>query len=207
MTHTFNEVWVLFFVTCLSRMLTVVRARRWRHRRHYKISLVIIKCMLDFKIRRAKSGDESGIHEAHMRSIREICVKDHGEIEIKGWGNRPLGNRWIEAIKTGHVWVVESNNKIYGHAYIRLYNDNEENKAHIHGLYLAPEAINHGLGKKLGTLMLHTAKKNGVKLVTLESTLTAHEFYKRLDFCDTGPMSTIDIGGLPVRYFPMAAQI
>jgi hypothetical protein len=38
-------------------------------------------------IRKAKVGDESGIHEAHMRSIREICVKDHGEEEIKGWGN------------------------------------------------------------------------------------------------------------------------
>ncbi len=27
-------------------------------------------------IREAKPGDEAAIHEAHMRSIREICVKD-----------------------------------------------------------------------------------------------------------------------------------
>ncbi len=27
-------------------------------------------------IRRAKPGDEKAIHEAHMRSIREVCVKN-----------------------------------------------------------------------------------------------------------------------------------
>jgi len=47
------------------------------------------------KIRPARSGDEPAIHEAHMRSVREVCVKDHGEEEIRGWGNRLLGDRWI----------------------------------------------------------------------------------------------------------------
>ena len=44
-------------------------------------------------IRLARPGEEAQIHEAHMRSIREICIKDHGEEEVRGWGNRPLGNR------------------------------------------------------------------------------------------------------------------
>ena len=33
-------------------------------------------------IRKARTGDENGIHESHMRSIREVCVHDHGEEEI-----------------------------------------------------------------------------------------------------------------------------
>jgi hypothetical protein len=44
-------------------------------------------------IRKAVPGEEQEIHKVHMRSIREVCVKDHGEEEIKGWGNRELGNR------------------------------------------------------------------------------------------------------------------
>lgn len=159
--------------------------------------------MFDFQIRKARSGDEAGIHNAHMRSIREVCSKDHSEIEISGWGNRPLGDRWIESIKIGHVWVVESNDRIYGHGYIRIYIENDEKQAHIHGLYLAPEALKKGLGKKLGQLMLNTAKEQKVKLVTLQSTITAHDFYKSLGFVDVGPMSTVSIGGHPVRYFPM----
>ena len=34
-------------------------------------------------VRRAQFGDQVGIHESHMRSIREICVHDHGEEETK----------------------------------------------------------------------------------------------------------------------------
>lgn len=46
-------------------------------------------------IRKALQTDREKIYEAHMRSIREICVKDHGEEEVKGWGYRELGNRRI----------------------------------------------------------------------------------------------------------------
>jgi GNAT superfamily N-acetyltransferase len=163
--------------------------------------------MSKFIIRSAQSGDEAGIHEAHMRSIREVCVKDHGEEEIRGWGNRPLGNRWTDAIKTGHVWVIESNGSIFGHAYIRIFEENGEKRAHVHGLYLTPEVAGRGYGTKLGQLMLDTAKNAGVKLVTLESTLTAHEFYKRLGFIDSGPMNKMNIAGYPVSYFPMATRL
>ncbi len=160
--------------------------------------------MTKLVIRSARAGDESAIHEAHMRSIREVCVKDHGENEIKGWGNRPLGNRWIDAIKKDHVWVIEAGDRICGHAYIRVFKENGDARAHIHGLYLTPEVIGKGFGSKLAHLMLDTAKKAGVKRVTLESTLTAHEFYKKLGFIDSGPMKTMEIAGYSVRYFPMA---
>jgi GNAT superfamily N-acetyltransferase len=159
--------------------------------------------MAEFIIRSARSGEEAAIHEAHMRSIREVCVKDHGESEIRGWGNRPLGNRWVDAIKTGYVWVIESSGNIYGHAYIRIFDENGNKKAHIHGLYLTPEVLGIGLGVKLAHLMLDAAKKNNVSLVTLESTLTAHEFYKKLGFADTGPMNKMEIAGDSVRYYPM----
>lgn len=163
--------------------------------------------MFVYQIRKAKPGDEAGIHNAHMRSIREVCIQDHTEAEISGWGNRSLGDRWTEAIKTGYVWVVESNGQIYGHGYIRVLSENGNQHAHVHGLYLAPEAIKKGLAKKLVKLMLEIAREQNVALVTLQSTITAHEFYKKVGFIDVGPMSTMEIGGYPVRYYPMAFQI
>ena len=68
--------------------------------------------MKEILIRKALPGEEKEIHEAHMRSIREVCVRDHGVEEIKGWGNRPLENRWVDAIKTELVWVIEFNKTI-----------------------------------------------------------------------------------------------
>jgi hypothetical protein len=61
--------------------------------------------MDDGLIRLARPGDEAAVHAAHMRSIREVCVKDHGEEEIRGWGFRDLGNRWVDAILRKEVWV------------------------------------------------------------------------------------------------------
>ncbi len=105
-------------------------------------------------IRKAKPGDESAIHEAHMRSIREICVRDHGEEEVRGWGNRPLEDRWIHPIRDGYVWVVERGNEIHGHAYIKITDTSDMHRAHIFGLYLTPDILHQGLGLRLANLML-----------------------------------------------------
>ena len=154
-------------------------------------------------IRKARPGDESGIHEAHMRSIREVCVKDHGEDEVRGWGNRPLGNRWIEPIKDGYVWVIEYHNEIHGMGYIRIYQENGVQMAHIYGLYITLDVIGQGLGQKLMNLMLDAARAENVRTITLVSSLTAHDFYKKNGFKDSGPIKYTDIGGSSVRGYPM----
>jgi GNAT superfamily N-acetyltransferase len=158
-------------------------------------------------IRKAKPGEESAIHEAHMRSIREVCIKDHGEEEVRGWGNRPLGNRWTQAIKEDHVWVVVLQKKICGQGYLKISETNGEKTARIHGLYLTPEVLHKGVGFKLANLMIEKAKESGATAVTLDSSLTAHAFYKRLGFNDCGPMERTDIGGSFVRGYPMILKL
>jgi GNAT superfamily N-acetyltransferase len=158
-------------------------------------------------IRRARPGDESGIHAAHMRSIREICVKDHGPEEIRVWGNRPLGDRWVGPIRDAHVWVVELEGVIHGHAFLRVLEEAGRVHAHVHGLYLTPEAVGRGLASRLVELMLAEARRAGALEVTLESTLTAHGFYARAGFRDTGPPAKMDLGDSQVTYIPMALPL
>jgi len=142
-----------------------------------------------------------------MRSIREICVKDHGEEEIKGWGFRELGNRWIRVIMEEFIWVVESGTHIYGFAYIRMFESDGKPHAHLHGLYLTPESAGHGIAKKMMKLMLDEARAHGAHAVTLESSITAHGFYKRHGFIDLGPMLKVEINGYPVSCYPMELQL
>ncbi len=158
-------------------------------------------------IRKALPGDEVAVHESHMRSIREVCVKDHGADEVRGWGNRPLGDRWVRAIVDDHVWVVEINGRIEGHGYIRIFEEAGRTVAHIHGLYLTPAVIGLGQGKKLAELMLSAAREHDAVEVTLDSTVTAHEFYKKLGFVDCAPMRYATIGGSQVRCFPMRLDL
>ena len=158
-------------------------------------------------IREARPGDESGIHEAHMRSIREVCIKDHGEDEVRGWGNRPLGDRWTKQITGGGLWVVDGSGTIYGVGYIQTHHNDDESEAHVFGLYLAPEVLRKGFGSKLVRLMLAKAKADGAKKVTLTATITAHAFYGRHGFKDSAPMTWSEIGGSRVRGFPMILHL
>jgi len=163
--------------------------------------------MTQLLIREARPGDEIGIHEAHMRSIREVCIREHGEEEVRGWGNRPLGDRWQKQVREGGSWVVELGGRIVGVAYIRVDKAEPEVQAHIHALYLVPEAIGKGLGRKLLGLMLDFARNAGAKDVTLDSTVTAHDFYQRFGFVETGPLRWREIGGSQVRSYPMSLAL
>lgn len=158
-------------------------------------------------IRLARFGDERGIHEAHMRSIREICSKAHTPDEIRGWGNRPFNDKWSPLIQSGTLWVIEFESQIHGVAYIRISKEATEVTAHIFGLYLTPEVVGKGFGANLMRLMLAAAKAGGAKLVTLDSSLNAHEFYKSFGFVDTGPLKYSEFGGSMVRGYPMALKI
>jgi GNAT superfamily N-acetyltransferase len=161
--------------------------------------------MAEVIIRAGRHGDEPGIHESHMRSINEVCIRDHGEEEVRQWGNRPLGDRWKAAIEEGYVWVAEQDGRIRGSCYIRI--NVSEPMAYIHSLYLSPEILHQGIGKKLVDLMIDKAKELKVLAITLESTITAHDFYKRLGFEDAGPMKCVDFGETKVRCFPMILNL
>ena len=156
-------------------------------------------------VRRAKLEDQVGIHDSHMRSIREICVHDHGEEEIKGWGYREIRSKeqWLQTLNNQNrfVWVVEHENEIEGHCFISLVP--EEAKADIHSLYLTPVVYKKGFGAILMKHMLEVAKENNIKEIFLQSTITAYSFYKRYGFEDAGPMRKVEIGGYPVSAFPM----
>lgn len=156
-------------------------------------------------IRKARSHEREAIHQTHMRSIREICLKDHGEDEIKGWGYRELGERWIESINGGLVWVVEHRGSIHGLASIGFTEDGKS--AEIQALYLTPEVIGLGIGRQLMSAMLDEAKERGSTYISLDSTITAHDFYKKFGFKDCGPVQKRPIGGSPVTSFPMQLDL
>ena len=155
-------------------------------------------------IRRAKPEDAFGIHEAHMRSIREVCSKDHSLEEISGWGNRPYReDQRLNAIKNQFVWVVDNSGKIEGYGHLALNSENGRVRGHVMGLYLVPEAGGKGFGVAIAREMIAEAKRQNAYEINLESTLTAHSFYKKMGFADSGEQATIELGGSKIRYIPM----
>lgn len=152
-------------------------------------------------VRIATLADREALHSAHMRSIREICIKDHGPEEIKGWGYRELGERWIKGINDGLVWVVELDGNIEGIAAVSF--PEQANHGYINALYLTPEVVGMGVANTMIKLMLDCVQERHLKEVLLDSTITAHGFYKKHGFTDTGPAVKNPIGGVPVTSIPM----
>ncbi len=158
-------------------------------------------------IRRARPEDARGIHDAHMRSIREVCSRDHTPEEIAGWGNRPYRDEIrIANMTKDFVWVVEENEKILGFAHLAFAELDGKPSAEIRGLYLAPEAVGRDCGRGLMEKMLAEIKARGVTDVQLTSTLTAQGFYRRFGFRESGPSIKRNIGGSEVRTQPMRLE-
>lgn len=157
-------------------------------------------------IRKARPGEEADLHEAHMRSIREVCSKDHTSLEIRGWGNRPLAGRWTEAIEKDFVLVAELAGKVAGVGHIGILPDKSD-EAHLYVLYLTPEVLGQGVGFKMAQEMIAFARAKKIKFLRLYSTITAHHFYQKLGFVDVGEMQSVVIGGNPVRCYLMVLEL
>ncbi len=46
-----------------------------------------------------------------------------------------------------------------------------------------------------------------VKEITLEATLTAHAFYQKVGFEDSGDQTSVEISGQKIRCYPMKMRI
>lgn len=155
-------------------------------------------------VRRAAVQDAEAAHQAHMKSIQEICSKHHSPQEIKAWGHRPYReDQRVGSIKNDMVWVVEDHGSIEGFGHLKIYEKDGVKQGHVFGLYFTPNVAGKGLGKAIVDLMLEEVKKANAKLVTLESTITSLGFYRKMGFAESGPQTTIEISGTPIRCHPM----
>lgn len=159
-------------------------------------------------VRKAIPKDAEAIHHAHMKSIQELCSKDHSPQEIQAWGHRPYReDQRVGSIKNDLVWVVEDKGSIEGYGHLKIFEKDGLKCGHIFGLYLTPKVVGKSLGKAIVDLMMEEIKSAKVKQVSLEATITAQNFYRKVGFVDAGPETTVEISGTPIRCYPMKKEL
>lgn len=152
--------------------------------------------------RKANSLDANGIHHAHMKSINEICARDYSSEAIKAWGSIPFNqDKWNHAINNKEVYVVIIDDNIEG--YIHFEINIEKLECYLFGLYLSPKAKGQMIGTGLIQKMFSMTNNAGVKVIRLDSTLTAQNFYLRHGFINSAPMQQININSQPIKSIPM----
>ena len=163
-----------------------------------------IKIPEGFVIRRAEIKDAESIHKAHMLSINEICSKDHTPDEIRVWGGRTFEqvNR-IPYIQNYFYLVVEFKGIIEGFCQAKSCYIGNKDQVHLHGFYITPKILKQGIGHILMNLVFEYARAENVPLLTLKSTITSFEFYKKYGFIKTGELTGPIRDGVMIRGYPM----
>ena len=153
------------------------------------------------KIRKANIEDAHAIHDMHMRSIKENCADSYSPEAISAWGNREYNEEIrVRSILDDYVLVLEGNSGIAGYMHLSYQGE-------VKALYLAPEAIGQGYGKKLLDLAEGKASDKGVRSLYLHATLNAENFYTRHGFKADGPMDKIEINGQWIECQPMKKDL
>ncbi len=155
-------------------------------------------------IRKATEGDAEEIQLTFLRSLQEVCAKDHTPDELLAWSRRRHDEgQLMRDIRDGNVWVVELEGMIQGYAHLHLNKFYGRRLGQVHGLYLTPNAIGKGIGTQLARILIEEAKEFGAEEIRLESTLTAHAFYRNIGFEYDGDPTAVHLGGGRVRCIPM----
>lgn len=127
------------------------------------------------KIRFAQDKDYAAIARLHRQTIRHVNSKDYPEDIIKVWSGRSKAARFRSNANICKRWVAVDKDKITGFCDHKL--DGE-----FGALYVHKDFIGRGVGSKLYDTAENSMKKLGLNKITLEATLTAKDFYKKLGF-------------------------
>ena len=134
-------------------------------------------------IRNAKPEDADAVAALLVRSIREVCGPDYSNDEaiLSIWCADKTPENMRRGIENpNNYWIVAMDeNTIAGTALMTV-------GGKILLCYVLPEYLGRGFGKQLLNELLRNASILGLRKLTLESTRTAREFYKRNGFIETG---------------------
>jgi GNAT superfamily N-acetyltransferase len=148
-------------------------------------------------VREASELDAQAACDVLRRSIAECCTDDHQNEPslLEAWlSNKTPDNvrDWLK-VKSSFAVVAETDDVVVGFAMLLASGE-------IPLFYLVPEARFKGVGKSLLGALEVEAQRRGIGELYLESTKTAHPFYLRNGFLDSGaPEVAFGIEGYPMR--------
>ncbi|MFZ4714669.1 MAG: GNAT family N-acetyltransferase [Bacteriovoracaceae bacterium] len=160
----------------------------------------------DILIRRASLTDSYAIHEAHMKSIQELCAPDYSEEQIAAWGFRQYNQEQRHSsILNNDVWVLEAMGRVEG--YLELKIEPSDGVAKLVALYLTSNFSKQGYGKILMNLMKEKCFETNTRKITIVSTKTAKDFYLKMGATILSEEINLSIGGVDIPGIKMEMSL
>jgi GNAT superfamily N-acetyltransferase len=135
-------------------------------------------------VRTATPEDAEAACAVIRRSIVECCIEDHhgDSALLAAWLANKTPDRVRTWIVSGDAFAVvaEFDGSVVGFAMLTP-------QAEISLCYVVPEAQGFGVGRAMVAALETEAARRSLVELSLRSTQTAHPFYLRLGFFDSGP--------------------
>ncbi|MGH8397610.1 MAG: GNAT family N-acetyltransferase [Gammaproteobacteria bacterium] len=133
--------------------------------------------MHELIIREAVRSDAAAIHAIHMASIRMLCASSYTAEEIHSWSSNPDAERYARQMHEGRLFLlaVEGEN-ICGFGALDIA------KQEIASLFVHPGHAGHGIGAELLRALETMATHQGLREITVHSSLNARRFYEKYGY-------------------------
>jgi putative acetyltransferase len=140
-------------------------------------------------IRRATESDRPAIARVHIDSIRGLTHTHYSPAQIDAWSAGKSPEKYPLAAHEFYVAVIEGG--VVGFA--ELIPQSGE----VRAVYVAPEAARRGVGTRLLTTVVASARAHGVSQLKLGASLNAVPFYERHGFALTADPLRYTADGAP----------
>lgn len=124
--------------------------------------------------------------EVIKKNLKEVNCKDYPEVVIEAMINYYTIDNLIKISEKRDVFVIEKDGIVMGTASL------EGNS--IHTVFIDPEYHGTGLGKILMEYIEKIARGRGLQITTLDASLTAYPFYKKLGYIDVRNIESEEFG-------------
>jgi GNAT superfamily N-acetyltransferase len=131
---------------------------------------------MKIQIRRFRKEDAGVIAFLIRRTLFEINSKDYRNDYLETIAAMYTPEKLQDNARLKKIFTAETEDKIVGTATIH--------KDYISCVFVLPDFIGKGIGRLLMDALEQEARANGFDTVMLQSSLTAHRFYKQLGYQD-----------------------
>jgi putative acetyltransferase len=123
------------------------------------------------KIRRFVESDTPSLINLFRTTVHTVCAKDYSQEQLEVWAPENIdATKWTNRFKNSFTVIADHDGKIAGFA-------NLEADGCIDMLYVAASHQVQGVGALLYKTLEDEAKKQGMKRLHSDVSLTAHRFF------------------------------
>lgn len=133
-------------------------------------------------------------------AILKQCVNHYSSDALEGWTGGKLTDAFMDVVEK-HYYVAIDDRQVVGTAMINIQ------AGKIDGIFVHPDHMRKGIGKKLIQFLEGIALSHGLKALDLQSTLNAVPFYHSCGFEGEAVATYTTSRGITLECIPMKKVI